>query len=70
VIQACVYYISLLAFNEAITSFQARLALQPFEVDPDAEAALAASEGRPSNPQAAALMCGGPPKADNKTLDF
>ena len=49
---------------------QARLALQPFAVDPDAEAALAASEGQPSNPQAAALLCGGPPKADNKALDF
>jgi hypothetical protein len=47
-----------------------RLALQPFEVDPDAEAALAAADGNASNPQAAALLCGGPPKADNKALDF
>lgn len=45
------------------------IALQPFEVDPDAEAALS-SEGASSGGSAASLLCGGPPKSEQGALDF
>lgn len=44
--------------------------IQPFEVDPDAEAALIEAENGIGQSPAAALICGGPPKADNKIYDF
>lgn len=45
------------------------IALQPFEVDPDAEAALSSDSGTVSS-TAASLLCGGPPKPDQGALDF
>ncbi len=45
------------------------IALQPFEVDPDAEAALSAdSSGLATSP--ASILCGGPPKSGQGALDF
>ena len=47
-----------------------RLAIEPVEIDPDAEARLdAAAGGGGSGGSAAAALCGGPPKAD-KPYDF
>ncbi|KAK9825219.1 hypothetical protein WJX74_000929 [Apatococcus lobatus] len=46
-----------------------RLAIEAVEVDPDAEAALAAASGAPSGGPAAALACGGPAGAP-KAFDF
>ena len=45
------------------------IALQPFEVDPDAEAGLL-SDGTSNGGSVASLLCGGPPKPDQGALDF
>lgn len=47
-----------------------KLTIHPFEVDPDAEAALVEAESSPGNSSTASLLCGGPPKNDNKIYDF
>lgn len=46
-----------------------KLAIEAVEVDPDAEAALAAAAGVPGGGTAAALACGGPAGAP-KAFDF